>query len=373
MEQKGFLKNRYIGENIRTLYDVIQYLNEKQKLGMLLQIDFEKAFDSIEWKYINVILERYNFGSDFIKWFNIIYKNSSSCVINNGHFSEFFKLSRSCRQGDPLSPYIFILAIEPLAVEIAHNVKIKGVPLDGCVVKLVQYADDTFLLLDGSEESLRHSIQVLRGFTVCSGLAINLEKTQAVWLGSGVLNEGICGDLNLRWVKEFVVLGINFSVHLDQLEGLNFEKKIIELEKLFDVYSMFNLSLVGKLTVIKTLALPKLVYLLSVLPTPSDTIFNILETKINNFIWKGKERISQKQLQKDISNGGLNLTNLRMFNKALKLTWIKRLVQNSGNWQNIFEVSIGLNKKHVWELDMQSLNCIRKGIQNQFWKDVLSS
>ena len=89
MEQKGFLKNRYIGENIRTLYDVIQYLIEKQKLGMLLQIDFEKSFDSIEWKYINVILERYNFGSDFIKWFNIIYKNYSSCVINNGHFSEF--------------------------------------------------------------------------------------------------------------------------------------------------------------------------------------------------------------------------------------------------------------------------------------------
>ena len=60
MEQKGFLENRYIGENIRTLYDIMQYLNEKQKLGMLLQIDFEKAFDSIEWKYINVILERYN-------------------------------------------------------------------------------------------------------------------------------------------------------------------------------------------------------------------------------------------------------------------------------------------------------------------------
>ena len=90
MEQKGFLENRYIGENIRTLYDVMQYLNEKEKLGMLLQIDFEKAFDSIEWKYINVILERYNFGGDFIKWFNIIYKNSSSYVINNGHFSEFF-------------------------------------------------------------------------------------------------------------------------------------------------------------------------------------------------------------------------------------------------------------------------------------------
>ena len=65
MEQKGFLKNRYIVENIRTLCDVMQYLNKK-KVDMLL-IDFGKAFDLIERKYINVILENYNFGGDFIK------------------------------------------------------------------------------------------------------------------------------------------------------------------------------------------------------------------------------------------------------------------------------------------------------------------
>ena len=65
MEQKGFLKNRYIVENIRTLCDVMQYLNKK-KVDMLL-IDFGKAFNLIERKYINVILENYNFGGDFIK------------------------------------------------------------------------------------------------------------------------------------------------------------------------------------------------------------------------------------------------------------------------------------------------------------------
>ena len=62
--------------------------------------------------------------------------------------------------------------------------------MDDCIVKLAQYADDSFSLLGGSEESLRESIKVLRGFKVCSGLAINLEKTQAVWLGSGGLMKG---------------------------------------------------------------------------------------------------------------------------------------------------------------------------------------
>ena len=127
-EQKGFLKNRYIGENIRTVYDLMEYLETSNKNGMLLLLDFEKAFDSIEWDYLNKVLGVYGFGPQFIKWFNVLYKNVSSCVLNNGHFSEFFQLGRSCRQGDPLSPYLFILAIEPLAVEYCRKNRPQGKP-----------------------------------------------------------------------------------------------------------------------------------------------------------------------------------------------------------------------------------------------------
>ena len=94
-EQKGFLKNRYIGENIRTVYDLMEHLEISNRSGMLLLLDFEKAFDSIEWDYLNYVLRLYGFGSQFIKWFNILYKDVSSCILNNGHFSEFFQLGRS--------------------------------------------------------------------------------------------------------------------------------------------------------------------------------------------------------------------------------------------------------------------------------------
>ena len=91
--QKGFLKDRYIGENIRLVYDIMLELEVQKKKGLIILLDFEKAFDSLEWKYINKVLQRYNFGTNFIRWFNTLYNNSCSCVTNNGYFSEFFQLA----------------------------------------------------------------------------------------------------------------------------------------------------------------------------------------------------------------------------------------------------------------------------------------
>ena len=346
-EQKGFLKRRCIGENIRTVYDLMEYFETKNQEGMLLLLDFEKAFDSIEWDYLNNLLKSYGFGPQFIQWFNVLYKNACSCVLNNGNFSEFFKLGRSCRQGDPLSPYLFILAIEPLALEITTNKKIKGIECDKKTIKIGMYADDTFLMLDGSESSLSESVQVLDGFHACSGLKINLEKTQAIWLGKLKRQTyEICGDLNLNWVKNFKLLGVNFSVNLEEIVVSNFLTKILDIEKLLNLYKRFNFSIIGKVTVIKTLALPKLVYLLTVLPNPDQKIMNRIDQMFSNFLWEGKVRIARSFLEKDISEGGLKLTNITLFNCARKLTWVKRLIQTKGNWQTIFGSNlITLNKK----------------------------
>ena len=100
----------------------------------------------------------YIFGSNFIRWFQILYKIACTSVINNGYLSEHFYLHRGCRQGYPLSPYIFILAIETLTMSIKSNIRITGFKIDGNQYKLGLYADDTFVLVDDSQMSLRERL-----------------------------------------------------------------------------------------------------------------------------------------------------------------------------------------------------------------------
>ena len=372
--QKGFMKNRYIGENTRLVYDIISELNCQDKSGIILLADFEKAFDTLEWDYIKTVLTTYNFGPNFVKWFNILYKDACSCVINNGTYSTFFKLERGCRQGDPLSPYIFILCIDPLSITLDASDKIGGIKLKDKTYKVGLYADDTFLLLDGTEQSIRESFKTLSEFSLLSGLKVNVNKTQIAWIGSnGGLQIDICPDLHLQWVTEFNLLGITFSNDLAVVEEINYHKVLGRLTNILKIYKNQYLTLIGKITIIKSLAISQLIHLISVLPSPNKSIMDEIYKILKNFLWNGKRpKLSWEKLSLDIEKGGLKLTNLNIFIQGLKISWVQRL-QKEGNWQSLFQETICGDKKLIWNLDKDSLTKKSKMCKNRFWREVLSS
>ena len=104
--------------------------------GLLLSIDFKQAFDSISWKFIHKVLDYYNFGPSFKKWIKLFQTNVESCIIQNGFISECFYLERGCRQGDPISPYIFILCVEILGLMIRNDENVKGIKINGKEYKI---------------------------------------------------------------------------------------------------------------------------------------------------------------------------------------------------------------------------------------------
>ena len=118
-----------------------------------------------------------NFGDSFINWVDMFHQDSSSKIILNGHYSKSFPLERGCRQGDPISPYLFIICSEILALAIKNNKNLEGIKLIKKEHKLCQYADDTTVFLKASEKNLKLCLRILQWFYEISGLKINIKRT----------------------------------------------------------------------------------------------------------------------------------------------------------------------------------------------------
>jgi len=116
---------------------------EKNIPGIVLFIEFKKAFDTVEWDFVNSCLKVFNFRPDIQNWVKILYNNVSSCIVNNGFASEFFPLERGVTQGCPLSRLLFVIGIELLIRAIKNDENIKGINVGEKMIKVSLYAHDT--------------------------------------------------------------------------------------------------------------------------------------------------------------------------------------------------------------------------------------
>ena len=182
-DQTGFLKERYIGENINKVLNISSIIKESNLNAYLMTVDFEKAFDYLEFSHIKNALNYYNFGPMIIQWIQVIYNNISSCVVNNGFISTFFNITRGVQQGCPLSPYLSIISLEILANYIRKKEEIEGITINNIEYKLALYADDITLFLTGGELSVRATLDAFAMFLRISGLRVNIEKTNIMPLG----------------------------------------------------------------------------------------------------------------------------------------------------------------------------------------------
>ena len=172
-----------MGENTRLIYEIIEECNNQNSKALLILIDFEKAFDSISWDFIAKILTLFNFGENTINWVKSLQIGSTSKILQYGNFSKNITLERGCRQGDPVSPYLFVLAAELLAEAVRSNKEIQGITLYDQEHKISLYADDTSLILKPNEMNIRNCMQTLYEFEQVSGLRVNKEKTKVAKLG----------------------------------------------------------------------------------------------------------------------------------------------------------------------------------------------
>ncbi len=151
--------------------------------GIVLTVDFEKVFDTISWNFIDKTLVAFNFGLVFKGCVKTLHKNISSVVINNGDTSEWFNPMCGVRQGCPISPYLFIMAVELLAIGIREHPKLKGFEINISTLKIMQLVDDTTCFV-ADIPSVKEILVMFKCFKLCVGLKINTDKTKANYIGS---------------------------------------------------------------------------------------------------------------------------------------------------------------------------------------------
>ena len=204
----------------------MDYTKNQNIPGILLFIDFEKAFDSLDWNFMLRSLNVFSFGPSVIRWIETLYTNISRCVLNNRLCSPYFEVKRGVRQGDPLSPYLFIIAAEILAIAIQTNTDIHSLQIGKEEFKSVQYADDLTVLVPNIECAKR-VFHLLDEFRSCSGLKVNYTKTEAMWIGSSRDSKEV--PLGLTWRKSVKALGIVFTYNASVQMQTNFYDKLKDI------------------------------------------------------------------------------------------------------------------------------------------------
>ena len=227
--------------------------------------------------------------------------------MNNGFTTDPFPLGRGVRQGDPLSPYLFKLALETLAIKIRQDSSVQGLKIGEEMIRLSLFADDmTYIIKD--KISYTNLFRILESFGECSGLKVNDEKTEIVPLGDNILQEK---DFPKHSICEVIkIWGIYFGYDERQRNNLNFSQALKSIKKSINVWKWRGLSLLGRIQIVKTFAIPKLMFRASVIPISKELIKEA-NSIFYNFIWNGKDKVKRLALISDIEMGGLKMLDIQ--------------------------------------------------------------
>ena len=276
-----------------------------------------------------------------------MYTNPSSCILNNGFSGPYFKLGRGVRQGDPLSPYIFILAIELLAIKIRSNPEIIGIRVKNNEFKLSLYADDMTVAVQDTISATK-VFDILQTFSLHSGLKVNTTKSEGMWLGNNKNNKN--KPFGIKWPQTPIkALGIYHSHDKEAAIKLNFNDKIESLLKQLHWWKARNLSLTGKILIVKVLALSKFSLLASLLSVPKDVVSKV-NAAIYHFIWNGKtDKVKRILLEQEYENGGLKMLDFRTMIKGAKIKWITRYLSGeNADWKHMLETFCGKENLNIF-------------------------
>ncbi|WVZ88362.1 hypothetical protein U9M48_034892 [Paspalum notatum var. saurae] len=300
--QSAFIKRRSIHDNFMAVRSAIRRYHRNKTPALFLKLDIVKAFDSVRWEYLLVLLERIGFPH-----------------------------GRGLRQGDPLSPFLFIFAIDPLhrlleaATELGALSKLRG---RSSSLRISLYADDAAIFIAPKREEIVTLKRLLELFGQASGLTTNFYKSTVIPIR--------CNRINLQSVLEgfparraaFPIKYLGLPLTNTRLCKMDFQFLVDKILAKLNSWNGRNLTIAGRLTLVKSVITPQTVYLLTALKAPAE-VLELIDSKRRQFLWSGMERLTGGKCKvnwirsaRPKALGGLGILNLVSFARALCLRWL---------------------------------------------------
>ena len=319
------IKGRYIGTSIRTLVDTMRFLTQTKTAGGILLLDQEKAFDKVDWTYLVLVLERLGFGPSFLSWIRVLYSTPTSKLKVNCSLSDSFQLKRGVRQGDPLSPLLFVLAMEPLVCAIEQDSTLAGIKLpDRSSLKNGAYADDLAVFISSTADLARAEFW-MSTYEQATGATFNRAKCEAILYRLALPDHSTYfPNFKTDPAYSFTYLGCPCS--FSPSPTAQWEQVLAKFKATLDCWNRHRLSLTGKTTVLTTFAIPQLTYLASFLPAPPAVLDRVHDLAWK-FLWNGKKaKVNLDTCVLPKLLGGLGYPSLPDMITTLHAKWMSRLL-----------------------------------------------
>ncbi|GJR29960.1 RNA-directed DNA polymerase, eukaryota [Tanacetum coccineum] len=381
--QSAFIEDRQILDGPFILNEMLSWCKKRKKQSLIFKVDFEKAYDSVRWDFLDNVLRKFGFGDKWCKWIQCCLHSSRGSIIINGSPTDEFQFRKGLKQGDPLSPFLFILIMETLHLSFQRVVDagmFHGLKLGGTLnLSHMFYADDAVFVGEWSENNIATLVHVLDCFHKVSGLKINMNKSKI--MGTHVDHDKVSRAANklgcLILKAPFLYLGSYVGGNMNRLKS--WDDIINRVRRRLSNWKMKMLSIGGRLTLVKSVLGSMPIFHMSLFKVPSGILRTLesIRSQFFNGIDGSKNKVSWVQWSKVLApkvNGGLGVSSLFALNRGLIFKWVWRFVSHDNSlWARVIKAvhgedgNIGVNSKNgsnsAWLNIVREINVLsKKGI-----------
>ncbi|XP_026399658.1 uncharacterized protein LOC113295544 [Papaver somniferum] len=299
-EHVAFMKGRNIHENISLASEMVNELHIKRKDGNIgLKFDISQAFDTVSWSFVLEVFRRYGFSEQWCSWILNILNSARISILLNGSPEGYFKINRGLRQGDPLSPLIFVLIEDVLSRNITKLFMEKKmshmVTRGGISSTHLFFADDIMIFCKGNLKSLHNLVDVLGKYQTASGQTVCRQKSK-IYYGGGYLSRR-------AYLAEY--LGMSVATFPNRYLGVQIIPGTVRYHHISGVvekikaqlsgWKGFLLSFHNRIVLVKSVTASYSIHNMAIYKWPRKLIFQC-ERAIRNFIWTGDSNLWWKIL-----------------------------------------------------------------------------